>query len=63
MGDLGTWEKVFIGIVMVAALFFFTPSVRAALKNSRKGSGKEWLEVGVLLAVVVLFIVFLISAT
>ena len=45
---------------MVLVLFWFGPGVKASLEQSRKAEKKDWAGVLVPVAVVVLFVIFLI---
>ncbi len=55
------WMQVLMGGLALLALFYFGPKAGEALKNSPKGTAKDWL--GVLLPIggVVLFVIMLIA--
>jgi len=55
------WLKIASAVALVAMFFFILPSARNMVKNSRKGSVSDWMGFIVPMAVVVLFIVVLIS--
>lgn len=55
------WMQVAMGALALLALFYFGPKAGAAVRNSPKGSARDWL--GVLLPIggVVLFVIILIA--
>ena len=55
------WMQIALGAMALVALFYFGPKAGEAVKNSPKGSAKDWL--GVLLPIggVVLFVLLLIA--
>jgi len=55
------WTKIGTAILLGAMLLFIFPRMRHAMKHSRKGSSKEWLNYLLILVVVSLFVVFLIK--
>ena len=55
------WLKIGSAIFLVMMLVYLFPSMRRAIKEGRKGSGKEWLNYALIMLVVGLFVVFLIS--
>ncbi len=54
------WMQIALGAMALVALFYFGPKAGEAVKNSPKGSAKDWL--GALLPIggVVLFVLLLI---
>ena len=58
---MGTWGQILMGIFAVFVLLWFGPRVRESMRNTRKGSGQEWMGALIPIALVVLFVVFLIS--
>ena len=55
------WLKIVSALFLVAMLIFLFPRMRDAMKNSPKGSNKEWLNYIMIIAVVGLFVAFLIQ--
>jgi hypothetical protein len=55
------WLKIASAVALVAMFFFILPSAKKMVKNSPKGSISDWMGYIVPMAVVVLFIVVLIS--
>ena len=55
------WTQIALGAMALVALFYFGPKAGEAVKNSPRGSAKDWL--GVLLPIggVVLFVLLLIA--
>jgi hypothetical protein len=60
MESLELWEKLALGAVAIGAIFLFRPGIKAALQQSREAE-KDWKGVLVPLALVVLFVILLIS--
>ncbi len=60
MQPMDTWEMVLLGALAILVIFWFRPGVKAALEKSRNAK-KDWPSVLIPLAVVVLFVLFLIS--
>jgi TRAP-type C4-dicarboxylate transport system permease small subunit len=55
------WEKLFIGIVAMGALYIFLPGTRQMIEKS-KDAPKDWMGLLIPIGAVILFIVFLISS-
>jgi len=55
------WLKIASAVALVAMFFLILPSARRMVKNSPKGSVSDWMAFVVPMAVVVLFIIVLIS--
>lgn len=55
-----TWEKLVIGVFALILVFWFFPGIKATLKESRNAP-KDWAGVLIPIALVVLFILFLVS--
>lgn len=55
------WMQIALGAMALVALFFFGPMAGRAVKESPKGTAKDWM--GVLLPIggVVLFVILLIA--
>ena len=60
MEQMSTGEMLLLGALVVLVLFWFGPGVKASLEQSRKAEKKDWVGVLVPVAVVVLFVIFLI---
>ena len=60
MEQMPTWEMLLLGALVVLVLFWFGPGIKASLEQSRKAEKKDWAGVLVPVAVVVLFVIFLI---
>ena len=60
MDQMSTWEMLLLGAVVALVLFWVGPGVRSSLKQSRTAENKDWAGVLVPVAVVVLFVIFLI---
>ncbi len=55
------WLKIASAVALVAMFFLILPSARRMAKNSPKGSISDWMGFILPMAVVVLFILVLIS--
>jgi putative effector of murein hydrolase LrgA (UPF0299 family) len=55
------WIKIGTALLLGAMLIFLFPRMREAVKNAPKGSNKDWLGFLLVIAVVSLFVLFLIS--
>ena len=55
-----TWEKLVIGAVTILVLFWFFPGIKPMLEKSREAP-KDWASLLIPIALVILFILFLIS--
>lgn len=53
------WEKLLIGVLAAAVLMWVGPGLRASLAQRRKASGQEWLGALIPIAIVALFVGFL----
>ena len=56
------WEQILLGAVAVLIIFWFRPGIKAALKRSEEAEDKDWKGVLIPLALVVLFVVFLLMS-
>lgn len=59
MNDL--WFQIPMALFLGFMLVRMWPAAKHYVKNGPRGSSKEWLNVSVLLAAVVLFVTFLIT--
>ena len=55
------WLKIASGILLIAMFFYILPRAKHMVKNSPKGSVKDWMGYIVPIAVIGLFIVLLIA--
>ena len=62
MEAMGLWEKLLLGVVAVLVILWFRPGIKAAFERSRQAE-KDWPAVLIPLALVVLFVIFLIAIT
>ena len=59
---LSIWEQIFLVIVAVGVVFLFRPGIKRALEESRQAE-KDWAGVLWPIAIVVMFVVFLVVVT
>ena len=55
------WLKIGSALLLGAMLLFIFPRMRDAIKNSPKGSNKDWLNYLMIIVVAGLFVMFLIQ--
>lgn len=55
------WEALLIGALVLLLLLWFGPGVRAAMRNSRRGTAEDWRGVLVPLGLVALFVILLLA--
>jgi len=55
------WLKIGSALLLIAMLFMVFPRAMHAIKNSPKGTTKDWMGYVVPLAVIVLFVILLIT--
>ena len=60
MQPMGTFEAILLGAIAILLVFWFRPGIKASLEQSRQAK-KDWPSVIIPLALVVLFVVFLVS--
>jgi hypothetical protein len=59
MESMAIWEQVLLGAIVLMILFWFTPGIKATMKNSRQAE-TDWPGLLKPIAAVVLFIIILI---
>ena len=57
---MDNWMLILNAVFIVMILVFLYPRLKQVQKNTRKASSQEWLNFAAIMAVVVLFVVFLI---
>lgn len=57
-----TWQKILLLVMAGGLVYLFLPGLRHSLKNSRKAEKGEWQGVLIPLALVILFVLLLISS-
>jgi hypothetical protein len=55
-----TWESLLVGALVILVIFWMSPGIKAALARSRD-SKSDWPAALVPLALVILFVIFLIA--
>lgn len=60
---MGLWEKLLLGVLVVAILLWFRPGLKAAFTERRSASQAEWLSALIPIALVAAFVALLIALT
>lgn len=55
------FEKILVGVLALLLLLWFRPGLKASMEQSRQAEHKDWKGVLVPIAVVVVFVMLLIS--
>ena len=61
MDPMAGWEKILLGLFAVVFLFWVAPGLKTAFKQSEAQEEKDWKGVLIPIALVILFVLFLIS--
>ena len=61
MEQMATWEMLLLGVLLVLVLFWMGPGVKAMLEKSRQAEERDWAGLLLPIALVVLFVLLLIS--
>lgn len=59
MQNFSTWESLLLGAVVLLVIFWMKPGIKAAMEQSRQAK-PDWMGLLVPLALVVLFVIFLV---
>jgi len=62
MEQPSTWQMLLYGAIALLVIFWFRPGIKAAMQRSKEAE-KDWPAVLVPIAIVVLFVVFLVVMT
>ena len=60
MESMGLLETILIGAIAVLVILWFRPGIKAAVEESRKAP-KDWAGFLIPIAIVILFVIFLIA--
>lgn len=60
MQQMSTWEMLLLGVLVLLVLFWMGPGIRATLARSRQAQSRDWAGFLLPIALVVLFVLFLI---
>jgi hypothetical protein len=61
MQQLSTWEMLLLGALVLLVLFWFGPGLKATLEKSRRAESRDWAGFLLPIALVILFVLFLIK--
>ena len=56
------WEQLVLGALAILVLFLFGPGIKATMERSKNAEEKHWGTLVLLAAVLIAFVVFLISS-
>lgn len=59
---MDTWMKVILAITLLMMILFMFPRVKQAMEHAPKATGKDWQGALIPIAMVILFVLLLISA-
>ncbi len=60
MGDVATWEKVIVAILVIGLLIWLYPSLKQSMAESKEAE-KDWKGILIPLGMVVVFVAFLLA--
>lgn len=60
MEPISLWEKLLLGVLVVLVLLWFRPGLKSAFRDRRKATTQEWMGVLIPIALVAVFVIFLI---
>lgn len=58
--NVSWWEAILLGLMALLVIFWFRPGIRATMEESRNAP-KDWVGALIPLALVVLFVILLLS--
>jgi len=58
---MATWEKLLLGVFALLLIFWFRPGLKAAFQRSAEAEEKDWMSLLIPVALVIGFVVLLIS--
>ena len=61
MEQMATWEMLLLGVLLVLVLFWIGPGVKAMLEKSSQAEERDWAGLLIPIALVILFVLLLIS--
>ena len=61
MDPLVTWEKILLGLFAVVLVVWLGPGLKAVFQQSEVQEEKDWKGILIPIALVILFVLFLIS--
>lgn len=57
---LATWELLILGALVILVLFWITPGLKQAFKQSEEAKNRDWASALIPLAIVAAFVVLLL---
>lgn len=58
---MAVWEQALVAIVIVAVLYFWGPGAKKAMEESQQAENPDWKGALIPIAMVILFVILLIS--
>lgn len=58
---MGTWEAILLGLMVLFVILWFRPGMRMAFQHAEQTEEKDWKGFLLPIAVVVLFVLFLLA--
>jgi hypothetical protein len=62
MQAMSTWEMLLLGAMVILVLFWLGPGIKATLEKSRQAEQRDWRGFLLPIALVILFVLFLMSS-
>lgn len=59
--DMATWEILLLGGIAILAVMLFMPGIRQSMQRAKEQEEKDWRGALIPMALVVLFVILLIS--
>lgn len=61
METMGAWETILLGLVALLVILWFRPGIKAAFQHAKQMEQKDWKGFLLPIALVVLFVIFLLA--
>ncbi len=61
METISTWETILLGLIALLVILWFRPGIKAAFQQAKQVEHKDWRGFLLPIAIVVLFVIFLLA--
>jgi hypothetical protein len=61
MEAMSTWEIILLGLVALLVILWFQPGIRSAFQHAKRVEQKDWRGFLLPIALVILFVIFLLA--